>query len=81
MMKVNLLIIKEKRLEKKYTINDMALKLGLANGSMYWKREVGQYKFKPEEMMMISKILGIPFSKLFLSNRYSKMEISEEVAQ
>lgn len=80
-MKVNLEIIKEKRKDKKYTINDMANKLGLANGSVYWKREVGQYKFKPEEVMMVSKILGIPFKKLFLSEQYSKMEFSEEVVQ
>ncbi len=78
-MKMNLEVIKEKRIDKNYTINDMASKLNLANGSVYWKREAGQYKFKPEELMMVSKILGIPFSNLFLSNSYSKKEIKEEV--
>jgi len=77
-MKVNLEIIKMNREKKKYTINDMAEKLNLANGSVYWKREAGHYKFKPEELMMVSKILGIPFKKLFLSESYSKLDINKE---
>lgn len=77
-MKVNLEIIKEKRKENNFNIDEMARKLNLTNGSMYYKREAGQYKFKPEELMMVSKILKIPMNKLFLSNRYSEIEIAED---
>lgn len=80
-MKVNLDIIEKKRKTKGYTIYDMADKLKLTNGSMYWKREAGQCKFKPEEIMMVAKILQIPMNKLFLSEEYSKIEIeSKEVS-
>lgn len=77
-MKVNLEIIKEKRKKNNLNIDEMARKLNLTNGSMYYKREAGQYKFKPEELMMVSKILKIPMNKLFLSNVYSKMEIKKD---
>ncbi len=73
-MIINLNIIQEKRKKKGYTIEDMAKKLNLTNGSMYYKREVGQYKFKAEEIMMVSKTLQIPMSQLFLSDEYSKTE-------
>lgn len=78
-LKVNLEIIKTKRESEGYTTSEMADKLKLANGSLYWKREAGQYKFKPEEVMMVSEILGIPFKSLFLSESYSKKEINKEV--
>lgn len=73
-MFVNIRIIKEKRKDEGYTIDDMSRKLGLTNGSMYYKREVGQYKFKAEEIMKISDILQIPIEMLFLSDEYSKIE-------
>ncbi|AUJ25152.1 helix-turn-helix domain-containing protein [Virgibacillus dokdonensis] len=73
-MFVNLRIIKEKRKNEGYTIDDMSRKLGLTNGSMYYKREVGQYKFKAEELMEISNILRIPIELLFSSDKYSKIE-------
>ncbi|WP_197431765.1 helix-turn-helix domain-containing protein [Lentibacillus sp. JNUCC-1] len=69
-------IIKEKRKLKGYTINDMATSLGLTNASMYYKREAGQYKFKAEEVMMVARLLEIPMDKLFLSDQYSKIDIT-----
>lgn len=74
-MKINLELIKKTRKEKGLYIDNMAEKLGLTNGSMYWKRENGDYKFKAEEVMKLSEILEIPFEQLFLSSEYSKMEI------
>jgi len=73
-MQVNLDIIKKNRTKKGYSIDDMAEKLGLTNGSMYWKRENGDYKFKAEEVMKISLLLEIPFENLFLTEGYSKIE-------
>lgn len=75
-MKLNLNLIKEKRKEKGYNIDEMAYKLGLTNGSMYYKREAGHYKFKAEEVMMLANILEIPLNHLFLSNEISETEIS-----
>lgn len=75
-MKLNLILIKEKRQEKGFNIDDMAKFLGLTNGSMYWKRENGDYKFKAEEVMKLSGILGVPFDRLFLSDVYSKLDIT-----
>ena len=77
-MKINLDLIKKKRLEKGYSIDDMANLLGLTNGSMYWKRENGDYNFKAEEVMKLSVILTIPVNDLFLSNEYSKTEIFDK---
>lgn len=74
-MKINLKLIKEKRIKKCLSIDDMADKLGLTNGSMYWKRENGDYKFKAEEIMKLSEILELPFEQLFLSSEYSKIDI------
>lgn len=76
-MKLNLPIIKEKRKAKGFNIDKMAELLGLTNGSMYWKRENGDYKFKAEEVMMLSSILEIPIENLFLSDEYSKTEIPQ----
>lgn len=76
-MVVNLELIKKKRKEKGFNIDKMAEKLGLTNGSMYWKRENGDYKFKAEEVMKLSIILELPIESLFLSNGYSKMDISK----
>lgn len=75
-MTINLEAIKDKRKQKGYNIDEMAKRLGLTNGSMYYKREVGQYKFKAEEIMLVAKILQIPMNKLFLSDGYSKTEIT-----
>lgn len=75
-MKINLELIKEKRKEKGFNIDEMAVKLGLTNGSMYWKRENGDYKFKAEETILLSQFLKIPIKQLFLSSDYSKTEIN-----
>lgn len=78
-MIVNLPHIKEKRKEKGYTMDQMADKLGLTNGSMYSKRENGHYRFKAEELMLLAKILNIPMKRLFLTGEYSKTEYSSEI--
>ena len=75
-MKLNLNLIKEKRKDKGFNIEDMARKLKLTNGSMYYKREAGHYKFRAEEVMMLASILEIPMDQLFLSDGISKTEIT-----
>ncbi|WP_406945720.1 helix-turn-helix transcriptional regulator [Halobacillus sp. SY10] len=79
-MKINLELIKKTRSERDYTIYDLAEHLGLSDGSQYWKRENGHYKFKADELILISQKFDIPIEKLFLSTDYSKTEIlSKEV--
>lgn len=67
-MKINLELIKNKRKEKGLNIDEMAEILRLTNGSMYWKRENGDYKFRAEEVIILSTTLDIPMDSLFLSN-------------
>lgn len=78
-MKVNLPLIKKMRADKEFNINQMAEFLNLSNGSQYWKRENGDYNFKISELPILSEKLNIPFDELFLSDTYSKTEITEVV--
>lgn len=77
-MHLNLQLIKEKRKKLKFNTSQMAIFLNLSNASQYWKREKGHYKFKPNELAIISDKLEIPFDHLFLSNQYSKMEYEND---
>ncbi|MBO0430468.1 helix-turn-helix transcriptional regulator [Vagococcus fluvialis] len=76
--KVNLDLIKETRQDKGYSLNDMAIKLGFNNKSKYYRRETGEYKFQPEELPALAKILGIPIEKIF-SSEYRKSKQKEVV--
>lgn len=77
LVKLNLPLIKKMRVAKGLNINQMAEFLNLSNSSQYWKRENGDYNFKISELPILSERLDIPFNKLFLSNQYSKTEISK----
>lgn len=76
-MKINLVLIKKTRLLLGLNIDQMAEALDLTNGSMYWKRENGDYKFKAEEIMKLSNVLKIPMNDLFLSYENSKIDIQK----
>ncbi|WP_367600457.1 helix-turn-helix domain-containing protein [Limosilactobacillus fermentum] len=62
---INIKLIKQKRLEHKYTLQEMSEMLGLANRSLYLKRENGYQKFKANELPLLSKKLGIPLNDFF----------------
>ena len=65
---INIQLIKQKRLEHKYTLQEMSEALGLANRSLYLKRENGYQKFKANELPLLSKKLGIPLNDFFIPN-------------
>lgn len=77
-VKINLDLIKKLRKKKGYNIDQMAEVLGLTNGSMYWKRENGNYKFKAEELMKLANVLNVSMNDLFLSDSNSEIEIVEK---
>lgn len=62
---LNLRLIKEQRIKKKLTLEEMAHYLGLSGKSDYFKRENGDTKFKTTELPILSNKLGIPFEKFF----------------
>lgn len=65
---INLKLIRQKRIENKLTMQDMAEVLGLSGKSDYSKRETGDTRFRSTEIPVISKKLRIPLSKIFKKN-------------
>lgn len=65
MFQVDLELIKKARLEKGYSLQDMADKMNFNSKAKYYRREIGEYNFKSEEIPLISKILSIPITKIF----------------
>ena len=66
MFEVNLELIKEKRLEKGYSLQEMAENIGLNDKVKYYRRESGEHNFKAEEIPLVCKVLGIPLKKFFI---------------
>lgn len=65
---INLRLIKEKRLEKKYTLQDMATYLGLKSKSDYFKRENGDTRFKSIELPLLAAKFDVPIESFFKHN-------------
>ncbi|SFC53014.1 helix-turn-helix transcriptional regulator [Bacillus sp. UNCCL81] len=65
MTPINLKIIKNKRIEKGISLEEMANLLGLANGSVYYKREKGHYKFRPDELPILAHTLDCDIVNFF----------------
>lgn len=63
--KINLKLIREKRLEKGFSLQEMADKMGMSNASNYLKYENGQYEIKASMLPQLSKILGVGITKFF----------------
>lgn len=66
---INIKLIKQKRLEHKYTLQEMSEMLGLANRSLYLKRENGYQKFKANELPLLSKKIRHSIERFFYSKR------------
>lgn len=74
---IDLQLIKSKRLEHGYTLEEMSTKLGFNSKSKYYRRENGEYKFQSEELPKVANILGIPLEKIFIKTYLkSKQEVS-----
>lgn len=76
MFEVDLELIKNTRHQRGYSLQDMADKMGFNNKTKYYRRENGEYNFKSEEIPLLSKILGISISKIFIQ-KVSKIETKE----
>lgn len=76
MFEVNLNLIKETRLKKGYSLQEMAENIGLSDKVKYYRRESGEYKFKAEEIPLVCSSLGIPYKKIFVQ-KVSKIETFE----
>lgn len=63
---INLALIRERRLKRGYSNEDIAKSLGLASSDKYFRREHGVYKFQASELPALSKKLGIPLEKIFI---------------
>lgn len=63
---INLALIRERRLKRGYSNEDMAKSLGLASSDKYFRREHGVYKFQASELPALSKKLGIPLEEIFI---------------
>lgn len=64
--KINLALIRERRLELGFSNENMAQSLGLASPDKYFRREHGTYKFQAAELPALSKKLDIPIEKIFV---------------
>ncbi|WP_196601570.1 helix-turn-helix transcriptional regulator [Pectinatus frisingensis] len=59
------------RKTKGFTCDDMAKKIGLANKSMYSKRELGRTPFSLEEARKISELFNNSIDVIFFKNKVS----------
>lgn len=73
---INLQLIKDKRHEYGYTMQEMAETLGLKTRADYFKRENGDTRFKSVELPILSKKLHIPISHFF-NQKVEKIETNK----
>lgn len=77
MYQVNLELIKERRKIKGYSLKKMSDLMGFNDKAKYYRRETGEYNFKPEELPYLAKLLDIPLAKIF-THKVSKIETCDE---
>lgn len=63
--KLNISLIRKQRREKNISARYMSKMLGISESS-YSRRESGDANFKAEELPTVSKVLDIPFEKIFI---------------
>lgn len=76
---INLKLIKEKRLEKDISIEDMSLKLGYEGYQAYYYKERGIRNMSVEDVAKISVVLGIPINMIFFKNKITNSETTSVV--
>lgn len=64
--KVNLKYIKNKRIEKGYSLQKMVNAMGILDKTKYYRRENGKVNFRPEELIRVAAVLEIKLESLFL---------------
>lgn len=63
--KVDLDYIKKIRIKKGYSLQKMVNLMGILDKTKYYRREMGEVNFKPEELPVIAIVLEIPLEKFF----------------
>lgn len=63
--KVNLSLIRKKRIEQHITLDQCAKALGLSQRGPYLLKEQGKRKFKANEIPIISKVLNMPIEEMY----------------
>lgn len=70
---IDLQLIKSKRTEQHYSMQQMAQFLGLKSKADYFKREHGDTRFASTELPILSHVLGIPITSFF-AKKVDKIE-------
>lgn len=65
---INLGFIKNRRMELKLTLADMAKALGFASGANYYKYESGSYKFTANMLPILASVLKCKIDDFFYFN-------------
>lgn len=74
---INISLIKEKRLEKGFTTEEMSELLGYEGANAYFRKEKGNRKFSLDDVAKISSILKIPIQDIFFANCITEMETDD----
>ena len=62
---VDLEYIRKIRIKKGYSPQRMVNLMGILDKTKYYRREIGEVNFKPEELHVIAIVLEIPLEKIF----------------
>ena len=62
---VDLEYIRKIRIKKGYSLQRMVNLMGILDKTKYYRREIGEVNFKPEELPVIAIVLEIPLEKIF----------------
>lgn len=65
MTKLDLELIRKRRLELKLTQQDMADRLKMGNKANYSRYESGKYSFDADMVPVLHEVLKVPISRLF----------------
>lgn len=69
---VDLDYIRETRLKKGYSLQKMVNLMGILDKTKYYRREIGEVSFKPEELPVVVLVLEIPLESLFKREGFEK---------
>lgn len=69
---LDLSLIRQKRKEKKLTLQEMAEKLGLKHASTYMKYEKGDYSFRADQLPLLVMAFDCKIQDLFFENCFAK---------
>ena len=62
---IDLEYIKRIRIKKGYSLQKMVNLMGILDKTKYYRREMGEVNFKPEELPVVALVLEIPLEKIF----------------